>query len=40
MDESVQVLQNIRMQIVYNIDREHSCGLFDIFHMRKVLALE
>ena len=40
MDESVQVLQNIRVQIIDDIDGKHSCSFLYILHMRKVFPLQ
>lgn len=40
MNQSVQVLQNIRVQVIDNIDGKHSRSFLNILHMRKVLPLQ
>lgn len=40
MNQSVQVLQNIRVQIIDDIDGKHSRSFLNILHMRKVLPLQ
>lgn len=38
MDESVEVVDDVGMQVVDDVDGEYACGLFEAFHMAEGVA--